>query len=72
VNSPRLQPGGIGTPSDLGFSPDFKIKAVAKAESRSTILIHELKHVAIHVLRAKCPIVWIFQVVQYARINRNQ
>jgi hypothetical protein len=34
MNSSRLQPGVIGTVSDLGFSPGLKIKAWAKARSK--------------------------------------
>ena len=34
INSPWLQPGVIGAPSDLGFSPGLKIKAGAKARCR--------------------------------------
>jgi hypothetical protein len=51
LNSPWLQPGVIGTTTDLGFSPGLKINAWAKARLRGAIPIHALKHVAIHVFR---------------------
>ena len=56
MNSPRLQPGVLVIPSDLGFShsPNLKIKAVAKAQSKVRLHDPRLKPGAIHVLRAKC------------------
>ena len=53
LNSPRLQPGVVGTPQIWALALSLKIKAWAKARSRGAIPIHALKHVAIQVLQAK-------------------
>ena len=51
INSPWLQPGVVAMPSDPGFSPNLKIQAVAKAESKRRRHNPRLKPGAIHVLR---------------------
>ena len=64
MNSPWLQPGVAGIPSNWGFSPNLKIKAVAKAQSRGRRYDPRLKPGAIHVLRVKYPVVR-FYLQQY-------